>query len=116
MQMPLQLTLRSMAHSDALAVYVRRRADRLERASARIISCHVVVELVDRHHRHGNRYRVTVNVAVPGHEIIVSHVPSDERRIGTAGAATSRAFDEVDQQLEHWVGRQREDRHEKALT
>jgi hypothetical protein len=78
-QMPLQLTFRSMNHSDELATHMQRRAEELERHSDRIISCHVVVERAGHHHRHGDRYRVSINLGLPGHELIVSHDPSDER-------------------------------------
>jgi hypothetical protein len=72
LQIPLQLTFRSMAQSDALAAHVRVRAEKLEHLFDRIVSCHVVVELAG-HHRHGERYHVSINLGLPGHELLVSH-------------------------------------------
>jgi ribosome-associated translation inhibitor RaiA len=113
-QMPLQLTFRSMAHSDEVAAEVQRRAEELERLFGRMVSCHVVVELAGHHHRHGDRYHVSINVGLPGHELIVSHDPLD-RNPESALAATHRAFDEIARQLEDWLKRRRGNRHEAAL-
>ena len=113
MQMPLQLTFRRLAHSDALATHIHRRAEKLEHVFARITSCHVVVELAGHHHHHGDRYRVSINVGLPGHEILVNH-PSDERNTETVHATTDRAFDEAARQLEDWVRRRGEHRTEEA--
>ncbi len=114
MQLPLQLTFRSMHHSDALAGHVQRRVEELERLFDRIISCHVVVELAGHHHRHGNRYRVSINLGLPGHELIVNHDPPDDRNLESPQAAADLAFEEVSRKLENWIGRHRGDRHEQA--
>jgi ribosome-associated translation inhibitor RaiA len=116
MQTPLQLTFRSMGHSDALAAHVQRSAEHLERLSDRIVSCRVVVELVGHHHRHGDRYRVTLNVGVPGHELIVNREPSEDRNAESAQVTTQRAFDEAARQLEDWVQRRRSGRHEQGRS
>ena len=110
MQMPLQLTFRSMAHSDSLATHVRRRAEKLEHLFERLISCHVVIELAGHHLHHGDRYRVSINVGLPGHELLVRHTPS-HAVLENAHAVADRAFDEADRQLEDWVKRRREHRH-----
>ena len=114
MQTPLQLTFRSMPHSDALAAHVQRRAEKLEHLFDRIISCHVVVELESHRHRHGDRYRVSINVGLPGHELLAGHAPSSERNVETPHATADRAFDELERQLEDWVRGLREDRHVEA--
>jgi hypothetical protein len=59
-------------------------------------------------------YRVSIHLGLPGHELLVSHAPSDEHHVETAGATADRAFDEVGRQLEDWVRRQRVHRHEAA--
>ena len=112
MQTPLQLTFRSMDHSDALAAHLKDRVARLDRLFDGVISCHVVIELAGHHHQHGDRYRFSINVGLPGHELVVTHDPPDERAQGTALATADRAFDDVERQLEHWLTRQRSVRHE----
>jgi ribosomal subunit interface protein len=114
MQMPLQLTFRRLAHSDALATHIRRRTEKLERVFERIISCHVVVELSGHHHHHGDRYRVSINVGLPGHDLLVSHTPSEERNLESAHATADRAFDEAERQLEDWVRRRSDHRNGEA--
>jgi ribosome-associated translation inhibitor RaiA len=113
-QMPLQLTFRHLAHSDALATHIHRRTEKLERVFGRIISCHVVVELAGHHHHHGDRYRVSINLGLPGRELLVSHTPPDERGLETARATADRAFDEAGRQLDEWVRRKGEHRGEEV--
>ncbi len=112
MQTPLQVTFRSMARSDALANHVEQRVEKLELLFDRIISCHVVVELAGHHHRHGDRYQLSIHVGLPGHELIVSNPPPDDFGAEDAYGAAARAFDEAERQLEHWVTRQRRERRE----
>jgi ribosomal subunit interface protein len=114
MQTPLQLTFRGMAHSDALAGHLQERAKKLEHLFDRIVSCHVVVELVGHHQRHGDHYRFSIHVGLPGHELVVTHAPLDDRTLENAFVAADRAFDEAERQLEDWVRRQREHRHQTA--
>jgi ribosome-associated translation inhibitor RaiA len=110
--MSLQLTFRRMANSVALATHVRRRAEKLEHVFGRIVSCHVVIDLAGHHHRHGNRYRISINLALPGRELLVSRAPAAGREIESAHASADRAFDEAERQLEDWVRRRRACRHE----
>jgi putative sigma-54 modulation protein len=109
--MPLQLTFRSMAHSDALAAHVGRRTEKLAHLFDRIVSCHVVIDLAGHHHRHGDQYRVSINLGLPGHEVLVNRGPADDRGAESAYASADRAFDEAERQLEDWLGRRRERRH-----
>ena len=110
MQSSLQVTFRGMARSDALAAHVQHRVDKLDRFFDRIISCHVVIELDGHEHRHGEQYRVLVNLGLPGHEIIVHHSPPRAPTAETAYATADRALDDAERQLEEWVRRQRDHR------
>jgi ribosomal subunit interface protein len=112
MQTPFQVTFRNTVHSDALAAHLERRAGQLEQFFDRIVSCHVVVELEGHHHRHGDQHRFSIHVCLPGHEILVNHVAPDDRALEDAHAAADRAFDEAERQLEDWVRRRRDRRHE----
>jgi len=115
MQVPLQLTIRGMAHSDALAAHVRLRAEKLEHLFERIVSCHVVVKLAGHHHRHGDRFHVSINLGLPGHEILVGHAPS-EQGPETAYGAVDRAFDDAGRELEDWVKHQRTQRRDESAS
>ena len=104
---PLQITFRGMTHSDTLDSHLRRRADKLARFFDRIVACHVVVEVPHRHHRHGKRYRVTVDVKLPRGEIAVSRAPDDDRKLEDLHASIEETFDEAERQLEEWARRRR---------
>jgi ribosome-associated translation inhibitor RaiA len=103
-----------MTKSEGLSAHMWLRTRKLERLFERIVSCHVVFELAGHHHRHGDRYRVTINLVLPGGELVVDHAPSNERAAVPAKAAVDRAFDEVERQLEDWVRHRRADRRDKA--
>jgi putative sigma-54 modulation protein len=115
-QVPLQLTLRGMAQSDALAAHVRLRAEKLEHLFDRIVSCHVVVELAGHHHRRGDRFHVSINLGLPGHEILVGPAPSDGQGPEMAYAAVDRAFDDAGRKVEDWVRHQRAHRHDESTN
>jgi len=112
-QVPLQLTFRGMAHSDALASHVRLCAQNLEHVFDRVVSCHVVVELAGHHHRHGDRFHVSINLGLPGHEILVGHAPSHDHGPETAYGAVDRVFDDAGRKLKDWVKHQRMQRHDE---
>jgi ribosomal subunit interface protein len=112
MQTPIQLTFRGMAHSKALAAHAARRTDKLERLFTKIVSCHVVFELVGHRHRHGDRYRISIHLGVPGRELLAGHRPSSsDDSADNPYVDTDRAFDEAERQLEDWVKRRRTVRH-----
>jgi ribosome-associated translation inhibitor RaiA len=100
-----------MAQSDTLAARVRVRAEKLERLFDRIVSCHVVVERAG-HHRHGDRFHVSINLGLPGHEILVGRAPSNDDGPETADGAVDRAFDDASRELEDWVKHRRTERHD----
>jgi ribosome-associated translation inhibitor RaiA len=103
-----------MAPSPTLAAHIEERAARLGDLSDRITACHAVIALVGHHHRHGDRYRCSVNVAVPGHDIVVSHEPAEDQSYGSAEASADHAFKEAERQLTDWEQRQRAGRHDVA--
>jgi ribosomal subunit interface protein len=109
MQIPLQVTFRDMPHSDALEAHVGKLASKLDTFSARITSCHVVLEAPHKHQHEGRHYRVRINLSVPGSEVVVSHTPEDEATNEDAYAAIDEAFDRLDRRLADYVRRQRGD-------
>jgi ribosome-associated translation inhibitor RaiA len=77
MQLPVDITFRDMAPSDAVAAAIHSWATRLEPLHRRIVRCAVVVEQPHHHHRRGNLFHVHAALTVPGGEI-VSHSAPDE--------------------------------------
>lgn len=107
MNLPLQITFRDMDHSDAVDTHVRRRAEKLDTFFDRITACHVVVEAPHRHHTHGKRYHVRVDVAVPGHDLIVNRNPSENPRHEDMHAAVDDAFDDAERMVSEYANKMR---------
>jgi ribosomal subunit interface protein len=94
MQMPLQITLKHLSNSEALITRIRARAAKLESKHARIASCRVTVEQLDKHAQQGGQFRVVVDLRVPGAEIAASiHHDQD------VYVAVRKAFDAVRRRL-----------------
>ena len=103
MLLPLQCTFRGMPHSDALEAHVTRRAAKLDRFFGRIRHCHVVIDLSHRHHRHGKRFRVSIDMTVTRrHEIAIARAPTQNQFLEDAHAAVDRAFDDAERRLDDW--------------
>ena len=69
------ITFRNLSPIEAIEADIRQRAEDLGVYCADIISCRVLVEIPHRHHKHGNRFHIRIDVSVPGEEITVSHAP-----------------------------------------
>ena len=104
MQIPLQITLREMAHSDALEAKIREKAGKLEEFHPRIMSCRVTVEELRRHHHQGRHFQVKVDVHVPGREVVANLAHHEDVYV-----ALRDAFDSAKRQLEEVVRLKRGD-------
>jgi ribosome-associated translation inhibitor RaiA len=76
MQTPLEITFHDIDPSASVEAEIRRRAAKLERFAADIVCCRVTVEAPHKHHRHGRLYRVSIDIRIPGTEIVVSRDPA----------------------------------------
>ncbi|MCC7031614.1 MAG: hypothetical protein IT179_02150 [Acidobacteria bacterium] len=70
------VTFRKIRTPAALETDIRKRLSKLETLIPEIIGAHVLVEQVARHHREGKRWRVRIEVSLPGERIVVTHVSS----------------------------------------
>jgi ribosomal subunit interface protein len=107
MQVPLRITFRQLAPSDALEAKVRERAAKLERFAEHVTGCHVVIETPHRHHHQGKLFHVTVDVTLPGGELIVSREAQQHHAHEDAFVAIRDAFDAAIRRLEDHVRRRR---------
>ena len=73
MQIPLQITLRNIAKSEAVELAIRKRVEKLDRFHPKIVSCRVVVEIPSRHKQQGKEFVVRLDITVPGSEIVITH-------------------------------------------
>ncbi|HET7362955.1 MAG TPA: HPF/RaiA family ribosome-associated protein [Burkholderiales bacterium] len=104
MDLPLQITLRGVAHSDALERLIRERAQKLQRFHPHLVSARVVVELAGRHQHQGKQFSVHLDLKVPGAEIAVDHQHDEDPRV-----AVRDAFDAARRKLEDELRVQRGD-------
>jgi len=100
MQVPLQITFRHMDPSPALEARIRQRAQELEEFYDRITSCHVTVECQHHHHRQGNMFEVSIDLAVPGREIVIGRNGGNSHAHEDAHVAVRDAFDALRRRVE----------------
>jgi ribosomal subunit interface protein len=86
-----------MPPSDAVTAHVEKRAAKLETFHARIIKCHVVLEEPHRHHKHGKKFHVRIDMIVPGKELVVSKQLDDVKE--DLYAAVDDAFADAERVL-----------------
>jgi ribosome-associated translation inhibitor RaiA len=116
MPSPLQITFRSIPHSEALATDIRERASGLQAICDRIISCHVIVALDGHHHRGGDRFHISIHIGLPGHELLANRHAHVEAAPESAATAVTHAFDEAERQLEDWLGKRQAHRQDEARS
>ena len=129
------LMLRGTRHTEPLEACALDQLEKLQRCCASIIGARVLVERPERHHRTG-RYRVRIQLTVPGEEIVVAHDASprasalarrgrstrkrdDRERTHTHGVVAIRdAFAHARRQLQDYERRRRGQakRHKPALA
>ena len=104
MQLPLQLVMRDVPHSEAVEAKIRQKAERLDRFYDKIMSCRVVVESPQRHQHQGKLFTVRIDVTVPGSELVVNRDKDEDIYV-----AIRDAFDAMGRKLEDYGRQQRGD-------
>lgn len=113
MQIPLQITIRDVEHSEALETHIRGKVEKLEEFFKHITSCRVVVEVPHKHHHQGKQFNVRIDIGVPGSEIVVNHDHDEDVYV-----ALRDAFDAAKRRLEDYARKIRGDikAHEPRRT
>jgi len=113
MQLPLQITIRDVGHSEALETHIRDKAKKLDEFFDHIMSCRVVVEMPHKHHHQGKQFNVRIDIGVPGSEIAVNRDHHEDVYV-----ALRDAFDAAKRQLEDYARKIRGDikTHEPRRT
>lgn len=109
MQIPLDITFKDVAASDAVEARVRELVGKLERVYDRITRCEVVVELPHRRRRQGRQFHVRVRLTVPGGELVTSRDPGPDEAHEDVYVALRDAFLAVRRQLEDHARKLRRD-------
>jgi ribosomal subunit interface protein len=100
-----QISFHGMDQSPAVEERVRERIGHLERFHDHIVSCHVKIEAPHRHGHHGNVYRVSIDLNVPGHEVVVSNAHELNHAHEDLYVALRDSFDAAERRLEDVVRR-----------
>lgn len=89
MQTPPTVTFRGVRFPAVLEADVRRRLAQLERFYPSIVSARVRIDQSGRH-REGNRYRVLVELGIPGADVVISHEASVRPGLVASGEHRTR--------------------------
>lgn len=109
MQQSLQLSFRGMASSPAVESRVHELVTQLERFDERITSCHVTIQAPHQHHRKGNLFEVSIQLRIPGKELVIKHEGSQNHAHEDVYVALRDAFDAARRRLED-IARKRDHR------
>lgn len=113
MKLPLQISFEGMQRSEAVEAVVREKLHHLERFSGEIMSCRVVIDLLQKHRHQGRPFGVRIALTIPGRELLVNRVENVDVYV-----ALRDAVDDMRRQLEDAVRQRRgqEKHHVDAST
>lgn len=118
METPLRISYQGGETSAALSETISEHVAALEKIHGRMTSCHVVVQIPDRHHRTSNLYSVNIHAILPGGiDINVDHTPQADDRFADPHFAVVDAFRRAKRLVKDRANRQRGDvktLHERA--
>jgi ribosomal subunit interface protein len=113
MEVPLQITFRDIEPSEAVEARIREKVAKLEQYYDRITSCRVVISAPHRHRHKGKLYEVTVDLVLPGEELVVAHEGKSDHAHEDIYVAIRDSFEAARRQLKKYVRRIR-DTHPKT--
>jgi ribosome-associated translation inhibitor RaiA len=106
MSFPIQVTFRHMARSPHFETRIRELVRRLEKFSAHITSCHVVIEKPHQSSAQGDLFDVHLSVCTPGNFIVIRRSHAADPDHANAYVALQDAFNAAKRSLKE---------HEKTL-
>ena len=109
MQLPLQVTFRQMEPSAAIEARIRELAARLEKFSAQIIRCHVIVEPVSGHHHQGGLFDFHIVITLPHREFAIRRAKPHDHSHEDPYVALRDAFRAARRRLQDYERRRRRD-------
>jgi ribosomal subunit interface protein len=109
MMIPLQITFRQMEPSPALETRIRELATKLDRFSAHIVRCQIVVEPPAHRQRRGFLYDFRIDIKLPDGEIAIRHAHPANQAHQDPYVALRDAFRAARRQLEDYERKRRGD-------
>src|SRR4030065_411975 len=99
MQIPIEIPLRDIPHSDAVETRIREKIEKLDRFHERVMSCRGTVESPQQRKHQGKLYSVHIDMKVPGGgELVVNRMENEDIYV-----AIRDAFNAAARQLEDHV-------------
>lgn len=78
MSIPLEITIRDIEKSEAIEQRINDKAEKMSQYYDRIESGKVIVELSQNHQHQGKLYNVTIEINVPGKQLVVNKQPNED--------------------------------------
>lgn len=102
MQTPLEIAFKHVEPTEDIKTFIEEKARHLETFYDGITSCHVYVRAPHQSQRKGNLYEVTIEVRVPGTELVVRHDQNDVAEHEHLRVAIRDAFAAMAIELKRW--------------
>ena len=109
MKIPVQISFSNMTPSDAIRARIEKLAEKLDRFHDRIMSCRVVVRAPNRRQTKGRLYHVSIDLTIPGHEIVINRDPPQQQAHEDVYVAIRDAFEAAVRRLEDFTRERRDD-------
>jgi ribosome-associated translation inhibitor RaiA len=108
-KLPVQITFRHTDPSPALERRIRSLVARLEKFSAQIMHCHVIVEPLPHHGQQGGLYDFHIDLTLPGTEIAIRRASRADHSHEDPYVALRDAFNAARRKVEDYERRRRRD-------
>jgi ribosomal subunit interface protein len=102
MQTPLELAFKNVTPTDDIKALVQEKVDHLEQFASQITSCHVYIRAPHNSQNKGNLYEVTIEIRVPGDELVVHHQQNDTAKHEHLKVAVRDAFTSMAREIKRW--------------
>jgi len=109
MQTPIEIAFKHVEPTDEIKALISEKAERLDKFHDGITSCHVYIRAPHQSQKTGNLYEVTLEVRIPGHELVVRRHQDDQPERAHLAVAIRDAFDAMEQELKSAARKQQGD-------
>lgn len=86
MKIPLQISSRKLSLSSSTIEVIKHKVQKLELFFDKIIACRIMVETPHRHKNHGSLYNVTIDISIPGGELVVKREANEDMLVAVRDA------------------------------
>ena len=99
MQTPIEIAFKHVEPTDEIKALISEKTATLEKFHEGITSCHVYIRAPHQSQKTGNLYEITIEVRVPGQELVVRRHQDDQPERAHLHVAIRDAFDAMQQEL-----------------